>query len=104
MHSNSVQVEGADRGRYATFPAVKFVHFHGITPRRYRELFERGRRKDAEGKLTPYVNDVAAPIVDVKTPFYVEPETVLVNRAATVFLEKLSKDHRVLHGEAVAAE
>ena len=31
------------------------------------------------------MNDVAAPIVDVKTPFYVEPESVLVKRAAAVF-------------------
>ena len=104
MHSDSVQVEGSDRGRYNLFPSVKFVHFHGITPRRYRELFERGRRKDAEGKFVAYVNYASAPIVDVKTPFYVEPESVLVNRAARAFLERLSKDHTVLHEEPVAAE
>jgi hypothetical protein len=104
LHSDSVQVEGSDRGRYNLFPSVKFVHFHGITPRRYRELFERGRRKDAEGKFVAYVNYASAPIVDVKTPFYVEPESVLVNRAARAFLERLSKDHTVLHEEPVAAE
>jgi hypothetical protein len=51
-----------------------------------------------------YGQGAAAPIIDVKTPFYVEPESVLVKRAAMAFLEKLSKDHTVLHEEPIAAE
>jgi hypothetical protein len=104
LHADSVQVEGADRGRYSDFPAVKFEHFHGVTPRRYRELFERGRRKDDDGKFVPYVDGSPAPIMDVKIPFYVEPESVLVKRAAKVFTEKLSMDHRVLEEGSAAAE
>lgn len=44
LHSDSIQVQGADRGRYDRFPSVKFEHFHGVTPRRYRELFEHSAR------------------------------------------------------------
>jgi hypothetical protein len=69
LHSDAVQVEGADRGRDDEFPAVKFEHFHGVTPRRYRELFERDKRKGADGKFVAYINGAPAPIVDLKTPF-----------------------------------
>jgi tRNA(Arg) A34 adenosine deaminase TadA len=46
LHSNSISVEGNDRGHYSGHPAVVFEHFFGVAPRRYRELFERGSRKE----------------------------------------------------------
>jgi deoxycytidylate deaminase len=39
LHGDSVRIEGADRGRHQPYPAVEFSHFHGISHRRYRELF-----------------------------------------------------------------
>src|SRR5260370_41619317 len=45
LHSDSVVIEGADRGKYSHYPSVDFEHFYGISPRRYRELFERSSRK-----------------------------------------------------------
>src|SRR5262249_38983885 len=42
LHGDAVRIEGADRGRHQSYPAVEFSHFHGVTHRRYRELFERG--------------------------------------------------------------
>jgi hypothetical protein len=59
----STQVEGGDRGHYDSFPAVHFEHFYGVSPRRYREIFERGKRKDDDGTLIRYRNNEACPIL-----------------------------------------
>jgi len=70
LHSDSLEIEGADRGRYQNFPSVEFVHFHGISPRRYREIFERGSRKDEAGRFLDFADGAPAPIIDYKAPFY----------------------------------
>lgn len=49
MHPDSVQIEGTSRGRYESYPFVKFSHFFGITANRYAEIFQRGKRKDKDG-------------------------------------------------------
>ena len=86
LHGDSVRVEGADRGgNHQSYPAVEFAHFHGISHRRYRELFERTKRKDDEGNFLewsdPYVDKSveppevhARPIIDLQFPFYLELE------------------------------
>jgi|HubBroStandDraft_5_1064220.scaffolds.fasta_scaffold21783_2 deoxycytidylate deaminase len=78
LHSDSLQVEGADRGQYSEYPAVRFEHFFGITPRRYRELFERARRKNDDGNFIPYANGAALPIIDIKVPFYTRFEDIIL--------------------------
>jgi hypothetical protein len=72
LHADSIQVEGGDRGHYDNFPAVHFEHFYGVSPRRYREIFERSKRKDDDGALIKYRNNVACPIMDIKFPFYAQ--------------------------------
>lgn len=82
LHGDSVRIEGADRGRYQSFPAVDFIHFHGISHRRYRELFERTKRKDDDGNFVewhnPYIDKKGIkhprPIIDLQFPFYLELE------------------------------
>ncbi|WOH78267.1 anti-phage dCTP deaminase [Bradyrhizobium sp. BEA-2-5] len=83
LHGDSVKIEGADRGRYQGYPAVDFMHFHGISHRRYRELFERTKRKDDDGKFLewhdPHIDEdtrtrYPRPIVDLQFPFYLELE------------------------------
>ena len=77
-------IEGADRGRYKPFPAVRFDHFHGISPRRYRELFERKRRKDNSGNFIEWNTDnVPRPIVDLKFPFYMRLEEEVLSQVST---------------------
>jgi tRNA(Arg) A34 adenosine deaminase TadA len=58
LHADSIQVESGDRGHYHEFPAVHFEHFYGVSPRRYREIFERGKRKDDQGALREYRDSV----------------------------------------------
>jgi deoxycytidylate deaminase len=74
LHPDSIQVEGGDRGHYNNFPSVQFEHFYGVSPRRYREIFERGKRKDAEGNLVEYRDSSPSPIVGINFPFYAQLE------------------------------
>jgi hypothetical protein len=73
------RIEGSDRGNYQHFPAVEFEHFYGVTPRRYREMFERSRRKGDSGEFLPYLDSPPRPNIDIKTPFYAELEAHLTN-------------------------
>ena len=78
LHSDSINVDGQDRGDYSTYPAVEFIHFYGITPRRYREFFERSKRKDGAGRLQFYRDDKKAPFIDIKSPFYAQLEDTVL--------------------------
>ena len=98
LNSDSLQIEGADRGPYQTFPAVQFLHFFGVTPRRYRELFERARRKDDEGQFLEYVHNPKRPIVDIKSPTYAQSESIVLRSVKRIFLDKLDVDDSILKG------
>ncbi len=81
LHADSIESENSERGNYSKFPAVKFEHFYGVTPRRYRELFERGSRKGKDGKFQPYINGPdPEPIIDILYPFYVGFESVVLKQ------------------------
>lgn len=79
LHSDALHIEGSDRGQYAAYPAVQFEHFYGITPRRYREFFARHSRKNKDGSFRQYINDEAVPNLDIKVPFYLEFEGVILD-------------------------
>lgn len=96
LHQDSIEVESEDRGSYAGSPAVKFEHFYGVPPRRYRELFERGRRKDASGNFVDFADGVPAPIITVTNPFYGASERHLVTKAGQILMDKIARDHTVL--------
>ena len=85
LHPDSVNIENSDRGQYADFPAVEFEHFYGITPRRYRELFERGSRKDKGGNFVPYIGGKKIPFMDIKAPFYHELEREILKKSELVY-------------------
>jgi deoxycytidylate deaminase len=88
LHSDSIMIEGADRGKYATFDGVSFEHFDGVSPRRYRELFERTSRKKKSGEFQDWINGVKQPIVDLKFPFYLILEREIV-QSTTEYLSKI---------------
>lgn len=90
LHSDSIQVEGENRGRYNDYPAVKFEHFYGITPRRYRELFERNSRKTA-GEFQSYINGKKRPNINLIAPFYADLEKSVVS-AGLAALEAIKKN------------
>jgi deoxycytidylate deaminase len=80
LHGDSVAIEGADRGKYQQYPCVYFDHFNGISPRRYREMFERSKRKDDDGNFVEWnLDNEPRPIIDLKFPFYMSLEKEVLN-------------------------
>jgi hypothetical protein len=95
LHSDSITVEGGDRGRYQTFPSVDFQHFYGVSPRRYREIFERGKRKnDEDGSFQMYKGGDAQPIIDIKYPFYADLESYLIDETM-MEIRKIADDEEL---------
>lgn len=78
LHSDSILIEGQDRGEYNDFPYVEFSHFYGITPRRYREFFERSKRKDKHGLLEEFIDGKKRPFINIKAPFYYQLEEIVL--------------------------
>ncbi len=83
LNSDSIKIEGADRGKYDTYPFVEFSHFYGIPPRRYRETFERGNRKDKNGHFERWKDNDKRPIIDLKFPFYFDLEAKVMQLSDT---------------------
>jgi hypothetical protein len=97
LHSDSIEVEGGDRGHYKEFPAVRFEHFYGVSPRRYREIFERGGRKNEDdGSFVPYVDGEPAPIINIKYPFYNQLEEFVTHQTMQELLNVV--DDQILSG------
>lgn len=90
LHSDSVEVEGSDRGPYEGFPSVRFEHFYGITPRRYRELFQRGKRKDDNlGQFQRYIRGKKKPLIQIIFPFYIIFEEEVIPKITKKYLKAL---------------
>jgi deoxycytidylate deaminase len=70
LHPDSIEVEGTSRVHFEEFKKTEFIHFHGISPRKYRDFFERNRRKDKNGKAQEWVFGEPKPIFDIKLPIY----------------------------------
>ncbi|RVO38538.1 dCMP deaminase [Sinorhizobium meliloti] len=97
LHSDSIQIEGTGRGAYDGYGAVMFRHFAGVTPRRYRELFERSSRKRS-GTFIEHIAGKARPNVNLFAPFYAELE-LLVIRSGTRALDRLLDNRMIEQSE-----
>ena len=86
LHADSIDIDSQERGEYKDYPAVEFTHFYGITPRRYRELFQRSKRKDDSGKLEDYIDGNKIPYVDLKSPFYAQLEDTVLESLKTALI------------------
>lgn len=75
LHGDSIEIEGQTRGDYATFPSVVFKHFHGASPKRYRDLFERRKRKDRDAKFIEWATGTPKPVMNIRLfPTYIALE------------------------------
>ena len=73
LHSDSIQIDGdGSSGK------VGFQRFIGISPYRYRDLFEKGKRKYATGKIQDWNLGEMRPMIEVLYPSYFEAETFVV--------------------------
>ncbi len=91
LHSDSLSVEGGPRLRYDDYPSVDFEHFHGITPRRYRQLFERGSRKK-DGAYQPYIGNNRRPNLSTVAPFYIGLEAHIVRTGLSAYQQIIESD------------
>lgn len=67
LHENEIEIEHEAQGR------VAFLPFLGISPYRYRDIFQKGRRKK-DGVAVQWYEGVARPMIDVPVPTYVDLE------------------------------
>ncbi len=77
LHPDSIEVEGSSRVHYATYKKTKFTHFYGISPRRYRDFFEKSLRKNkTTGKSQDWLGpkNEPRPILDIKIAIYLPLE------------------------------
>ena len=73
LHSDAIHIEGdGSEGK------VGFRRFIGISPFRYRDLFEKGRRKYSGGTVQKWNRDEMRPMIEVLFPSYAKSETHVV--------------------------
>jgi deoxycytidylate deaminase len=72
LHSDAIVLEASEGEK------VRFEHFVGISPRRYRDIFEKGKRKKSDGSLLDWYEGSPNPRIEDKSPFYVlnEPSAI----------------------------
>lgn len=76
LHSDSIEIEGGE-----DVSKVKFIPFMGISPLRYRDFFEKGRRKDRHtGKVVRWSSGIGVPIVEIYSPVYTDLETIVSSK------------------------
>ena len=67
LHENEVELERSSENR------VSFMPFIGISPFRYRDIFEKGRRK-SDGHAMKWISDEPKPMIDISAPTYTDLE------------------------------
>ncbi len=83
LHGDAIVVGGSEHSN-----KVVFEPFIGIAPQRYRDIFERGRRKDDAGKFKEWIDEPPEhqPIVKLTVATYLDNEI-----AVTKLLSEASK-------------
>lgn len=73
LHNNEIEVDSVNPAK------VSFVPFIGISPYRYRDVFEkRGKRKTGSIANKWFYDNIACPMIDVLAPSYTELERFVV--------------------------
>ncbi|MGJ4957200.1 anti-phage dCTP deaminase [Bradyrhizobium sp. HKCCYLRH2015] len=70
LHSNEISIEQDTPGK------VSFIPFLGISPFRYRDIFQKGRRKDGHGDALDYVEGYPFPMIEGVSTAYIENEAI----------------------------
>ncbi|WP_288588756.1 anti-phage dCTP deaminase [uncultured Methylobacterium sp.] len=83
LHSDSIEIDSAlDNEK------VKFQPFIGISPFRYRDLFEKGKRKDGSGEAKKWFAEPRRPMIDVVYPSHVEAENLVIAELGRLIASK----------------
>jgi deoxycytidylate deaminase len=73
LHGDSIAIDPLEATDKVTFEA-----FIGVSPYRYRSLFEKGRRKYSEGLAEKWSDGAKRPVIEVYYPSYFQAETHIV--------------------------
>ena len=58
---------------------VIFAHFEGISPRRFRDIFEKGKRRNKDGVIQEWYKDTCSPRIGNQESDYVTNESHAIN-------------------------
>lgn len=70
LHKNEIEIEKVTSGK------VSFLPFLGISPLRYRDIFQKGRRKNGNGAAMRYLTDPPTPMLELVSTAYLEDENL----------------------------
>ena len=80
LHSNEIEIEKLTENK------VSFIPFLGISPFRYRDIFEKGSRKTGGTARTWYSRaDEPRPLLQITEPTYIDTELVEVGKIGGAF-------------------
>lgn len=72
LHEKEISIEKEVEGK------VSFVPFLGISPYRYRDIFQKGKRKGSDGTAVTWYKKQMRPMIDVTFPSYPDAESVSI--------------------------
>ena len=72
LHGDSIALDKSDETH------VGFIPFTGVSPFRYRDFFEKGKRKYSSGLAKPFADEQPRPRVDNLYQNYLESEIIVV--------------------------
>jgi deoxycytidylate deaminase len=84
LYKNEIDIEKTTPGK------VSFLPFLGISPVRYRDIFQKGKRKQESEHASQYMTDPPSPMIDSKSTAYIENETVGWSKLFSSFEPSLS--------------
>jgi deoxycytidylate deaminase len=73
LHRDSIEVEGEGKSG-----KVSFEPFKGVSPQRYRDLFEKGKRKLSGGTALQWNQGQPRPMIEIYYPSYFQAEVTVV--------------------------
>lgn len=79
---------------------VAFEHFVGISPRRYRDIFEKESRRGADGKIAEWYEDEPKPRLEDKGPAYIWNE----QSGVLSCLQKVARELGIKLEEVIVSE
>ena len=87
LHNDAIVI-----GKTQDFYKVAFEPFIGVSPFRYRDLFERGRRKDDDGNFLDWADVTPQPIVRFTSTTYLYNEREILKFVNKIIQEKELQD------------
>lgn len=82
LHEDSITFSPSEQ-----YTKVLFEPFIGISPRRYRDIFEKKKRKTSDGKVLQWAEKKPVPRIEDKSPSYIANEEPAISLVVDNILE-----------------